>query len=387
MKPIYLDYAATTPVDPRVAAKMTQCLTLEGSFANPASNTHDLGEQAKQLVEQARTQVANAINAQAKEIIWTSGATEADNLAIKGAAEFYQNRGKHIITVKTEHKAVIDSCKVLEKQGFTITYITPEKTGLIDLEKLTSAVTPDTILISVMLVNNETGIIQNIQAISKLAKQNNILVHVDAAQAIGKIAVDADELNIDLMSLSAHKAYGPKGIGALYVRRKPRVKLTAQIHGGGHEQGMRSGTLATHQIVGMGEAFAIAQQELAKDQQHAKQLQTILVNGLAELDNVILNTDIEHSTANIVNASFAGIDGDALLTALDGIAVSTGSACNSVSIEPSYVLQAMGISNELAHSAIRFSYGRFTTIEDMQQAVQIIQHAVKRLQNLAPKSS
>ncbi len=385
MKPIYLDYAATTPVDPRVLETMVNCLTVAGEFGNPASDTHSYGDKANVIVEKARVQVANTINADSREIVWTSGATEADNLAIKGIAAFHQHKGKHIITLKTEHKAVLDSCRVLEAQGFTVTYLTPQSNGAITMDELEQAITPETILVSVMLVNNETGYIQDIAAIGAVVKQHNIFLHVDAAQAVGKIAIDVDAMHIDLLSLSAHKTYGPKGIGALYVRRKPRVKITAQMHGGGHEQGMRSGTLATHQIAGMGEAFTLAQAQLQADQQHAQQLRQQLLHGLQQITDININSDLHNSVPNILNVSFGGVDGDALLTAVSGIAVSSGSACNSVSIEPSYVLQAMAIPSELAHATLRFSFGRFTTQDEIEQAVAIVQHAVQRLRQMAPE--
>ncbi|MBX9704636.1 MAG: IscS subfamily cysteine desulfurase [Gammaproteobacteria bacterium] len=384
MKQIYLDYAATTPIDPRVLQVMLPCLTAEGTFGNPASETHAFGSAAKTVVEQARQQVAAYINADAREIVWTSGATEADNLALKGAAEFYQQRGKHIITVKTEHKAVLDSCHALEKKGFHVTYLNPQSNGVVLLADIAAAITAETILLSVMLVNNETGFIQDIAAIGALAKKHNILFHVDAAQAVGKVAIDVKAQQVDLMSLSAHKAYGPKGIGALYVRQKPPVKLAAQIHGGGHERGMRSGTLATHQIAGMGCAFGLAKDELTADNAHAHLLREQLVVGLKALPDIYFNTDLAASVPQILNISFGGVDGDALLTAIDSLAVSNGAACNSVSIEPSHVLQAMGVSNELANSAIRFSLGRFTTAEEIEQAISIVTAAVQRLRRIAP---
>lgn len=386
LKSIYLDYAATTPIDPRVLQVMLPCLTAEGSFGNPASETHAFGFAARTIVEQARQQVADYINANSREIVWTSGATEANNLALKGAAEFYQQRGKHIITVKTEHKAVLDSCKALEKQGFRVTYLNPQSNGAVLLEDIAAAITSETILLSVMLVNNETGFIQDIAAIGALAKQHNLLFHVDAAQAVGKVAIDVQAMQIDLLSLSAHKAYGPKGTGALYVRQKPPVKLAAQIHGGGHERGMRSGTLATHQIAGMGCAFALAKDEFNADHAHACKLREQLMTGLKTLPNIYFNTDVTSSAPQIVNISFGGVDGDALLTALEGLAVSNGAACNSVSIEPSHVLQAMGVSNELANSAIRFSFGRFTTQEEIEQAVKIVIAAVERVRRIAPNA-
>jgi cysteine desulfurase len=382
MQAIYLDYAASTPIDPDVAEKMYQALT--DTFGNPASDTHLFGYKAKQLVEQARKQVASAINAEPNEIVWTSGATEADNLALKGVAEFHGHKGKHIITVKTEHKAILDTCKVLEKQGFSVTYLPVEKNGLISLLELQAAITSETILISVMLVNNETGVIQDVGAIAEIAHKNNIFLHVDGAQAIGKIKLDVKAMDIDLLSLSAHKAYGPKGVGALYVRRKPRVKIAAQMHGGCHEFGMRSGTLATHQSVGMGVAFAIATDRLSQNMRHAKQLQQLFLSGLTLIDDIKINSDPTHSVANIINVSFGGVNGDALLTALMPLAVSTGSACNSVSIEPSHVLQAMQVPLHLAASSIRFSFGRFTTEAQIKTALEIIQQGVMQLRKLAP---
>lgn len=387
IKQIYLDYAATTPIDPRVLQVMLPCLAAEGTFGNPASETHAFGFAARAVVEHARQQVADYINADAREIVWASGATEADNLAIKGAAEFYQRRGKHIITLKTEHKAVLDSCQALEKKGFHVTYLNPQSNGAVLLEDITAAITSETILLSVMLVNNETGFIQDIAAIGALAKQHNILFHVDAAQAVGKVAIDVKAQQVDLMSLSAHKVYGPKGIGALYVRQKPPVKLAAQIHGGGHERGMRSGTLATHQIAAMGCAFGLAKDELTEDNAHANALREQLVAGLKVLPDIYFNTDLAASAPQILNISFGGVDGDALLTALEGLAVSNGAACNSVSIEPSHVLQAMGVSNESANSAIRFSLGRFTTAEEIEQAIMIVTAAVQRLRRIAPSMS
>lgn len=382
MKPIYLDNAATTPVDPRVVEKMLTCLSRDGVFGNPASDTHIYGVQAKALVEIARSQVALAINAEPREIIWTSGATEANNLAIKGIAEFHQRRGKHIITAQTEHKAVLDSCKALEKQGFTVTYLAPQKSGEILLADIAAAIMPETILISIMLVNNETGYVQDVAAIGALAKQHNCFFHVDAAQAIGKIVIDVQAMSIDLLSLSAHKAYGPKGIGALYVRHKPRVKIAEQIHGGGHEGGMRSGTLPTHQIVGMGEALAIAQAELAVDSQRIEKLRLQLLHGLQQLSDITINTDIGHSAANILNVSFDQVDGEKLLLAVSDIAVSTGSACNSVSIEPSHVLLAMGVTRDLAQSTIRFSLGRFTTEEEIKHAINSVIAGITQLRGI-----
>lgn len=376
--PIYLDYAATTPVDPRVAKKMADYLTQDGCFGNPAS-IHAYGEKAKQAVEAARAQVAALINAEPKEIIWTSGATEADNLAIKGAAEFYKKQGQHIITCKTEHKAVLDSCKALEQQGYEVTYLNPQKNGLIDLEELKRAIKPDTILISIMLVNNEIGVIQDIAAIGKITREKNILFHVDAAQAAGKIPIDVEALNIDLMSLSAHKVYGPKGIGALYVRSRPRARLLPFIHGGGHEQGLRSGTLATHQIVGMGLAFALAQIEMLAESARLLKLKNLLWQGIADLKNLSLNSPFDISIPGLLNISVADVAGEALLLGLHELAISTGSACTSTHIEPSYVLKALGLSDNLAHSTLRISFGRFTRLAEIEFAIKTIRKTVKNL--------
>lgn len=373
MKPIYLDYAATTPVDPRVIEKMHECLGIDGVFGNPSSDTHRYGKQANQLVEAARAQVAKAINAEPREIVWTSGATEADNLAITGLAEFYQHRSKHIITAKTEHKAVLDTCKALEKRGFTVTYLSPQKSGEIALADIAAAITPDTLLVSLMLVNNESGYVQDIAAIGKLVKEKNCFFHVDAAQASGKTAIDVQAMQVDLLSLSAHKVYGPKGIGALYVRHKPPVKLHEQIHGGGHEHGMRSGTLATHQIVGMGTAYEIANKESQADNNRIEKLRTELLTGLQQLSGIHINTDLNHSVPHILNVSFEHTDINQLLAAIsDDIAISTGSACNSVSIEPSHVLLAMGVDSKLARNTVRFSLGRFTTEEDIKKTIEVI---------------
>lgn len=382
--PIYLDYAATTPVDPKVASKMMQCMTLDGAFGNPASNSHSFGWDASELVENARKQVAELINADPREIIWTSGATEADNLAIKGAAQFYSRKGKHIITSRTEHKAVLDTCKYLDKQGYEITFLTPEPSGLIDIEKLKSAIRPDTILISIMHVNNEIGVTQDIAAIGEIAREKGIIFHADAAQSAGKISIDLQKLKIDLMSFSAHKVYGPKGIGALYVRRQPRVRLVTQTHGGGHERGFRSGTLATHQIVGMGEAFRIANEELHSEPQRIAQLRARLWNGLQKIPAIHLNTNLKHSVPNILNVSFHYIEGESLILAIKDIAVSTGSACTSASLEPSYVLHALGLSDELAHSSIRFAIGRFSTEEEIDYTVSLVQNAVQKLRDMSP---
>jgi cysteine desulfurase len=379
-----MDYAATTPVDPRVARKMLQFLTPDGEFGNPASRSHAFGWNAETAVEEARKHVAALVNADPKEIIWTSGATESDNLAIKGAAHFYSKQGKHIITSKTEHKAVLDSCRQLEREGFEVTYLDPESSGRIDLAKLEAAIRPDTILISIMHVNNETGVIQDIAAIGELARSRGIIFHVDAAQSAGKVAIDLEKLKVDLMSFSGHKIYGPKGIGALYVRRKPRVRLEAQMHGGGHERGMRSGTLPTHQIVGMGEAFRIAKEDFAKDQAHITRLRDRLLAGVQDLEEVYINGDIAHGVPNILNISFNYVEGESLIMSLKGIAVSSGSACTSASLEPSYVLRALGRSDELAHSSIRFSIGRFTTEADIDYAIEHIHTAIAKLRELSP---
>ena len=382
--PIYLDYSATTPVDARVAEAMMECLTVDGNYGNPASRSHSFGWGAEKAVEDARKNVAALINANPKEIIWTSGATESDNLAIKGAAHFYQKNGKHIITCKTEHKAVLDTCRQLEREGFEVTYLAPRSSGLVDLNDLRAAIRDDTILMSIMHVNNEIGVIQDIKAIGKIAREHKIVFHVDAAQSPGKAEIDLQDMNIDLMSLSAHKVYGPKGIGALYVRRKPRVRIEAQIHGGGHERGMRSGTLATHQIVGMGEAFRIAKEEMAEDNERILMLRNRLLNGLKEIDEIYINGDLEQRIPGNLNISFNFIEGESLIMALKDIAVSSGSACTSASLEPSYVLRALGRDDELAHSSIRFTIGRFTTAEEIDYATQLIQSAVVKLRDLSP---
>lgn len=382
--PIYLDYAATTPVDPRVAEKMMQCLTPDGDFGNPASRSHSFGWESEKLVEQARQHVADLINADAKEIVWTSGATEADNLAIKGVAHFYQKKGKHIVTCKTEHKAVLDTCRQLERDGFEVTYLDPESNGLIDLNKLENALRDDTVLVSLMHVNNEIGVITDIAAVGEITRAKGILFHVDAAQSAGKVPIDLQNMKVDLMSLSAHKIYGPKGIGALYVRRKPRVRIEAQIHGGGHERGMRSGTLATHQIVGMGEAFRIAKEEMDNEMTRLVALRNRLYNGVSDMEEVYINGDLEHRVAGNLNVSFNFVEGESLIMALRDLAVSSGSACTSASLEPSYVLRALGRNDELAHSSIRFSIGRFTTEEEIDYAVQLIREKVAKLRELSP---
>ncbi len=382
--PIYMDYSATTPVDPRVAEKMCGYLTPEGVFGNPASRSHPFGWAAEEAVEKARRQVAALVNADPKEIIFTSGATESDNLAIKGAAHFYQKRGKHIVTCKTEHKAVLDTCRQLEREGFEITYLDPESNGLIDLDKLKAALRDDTILVSIMHVNNEIGVIQDIAAIGEICRERKIVFHSDAAQSAGKIPIDLAEMKVDLMSFSAHKIYGPKGIGALYVRRKPRVRIEAQMHGGGHERGMRSGTLPTHQIVGMGEAFEIARNEMAEENARLLALRDRFWSGLKDLEEVYVNGDLERRVAGNLNVSFAYVEGESLIMALKDLAVSSGSACTSASLEPSYVLRAIGREDELAHSSIRFTFGRFTTQEEVDYAIRNIREQVGRLRELSP---
>ncbi|WP_338117209.1 IscS subfamily cysteine desulfurase [Thauera propionica] len=380
--PIYLDYSATTPVDPRVAAKMIPWLTEH--FGNPASRSHAYGWEAEQAVEEAREQVAALVNADPKEIIWTSGATESNNLAIKGAAHFYQGKGKHVITVKTEHKAVLDTVRELEREGFEATYLDVQENGLIDLEVLKAAIRPDTILVSVMFVNNEVGVVQPIAQIGELCREKGIVFHVDAAQATGKVDIDLDKLKVDLMSFSAHKTYGPKGIGALYVRRKPRVRLEAQMHGGGHERGLRSGTLATHQIVGMGEAFRLAREEMAEENARIRTLRDKLLNGLTDIEATYVNGDLEQRVPHNLNISFAYVEGESLIMAIKDIAVSSGSACTSASLEPSYVLRALGRNDELAHSSIRFSIGRFTTEEEVDFTIDLLHKKIGKLRELSP---
>lgn len=382
--PIYLDYSATTPIDVRVADMMAQYLTLEGEFGNPASRSHEFGWKAEKAVDAARQHVADLLNADPREIIWTSGATESNNLAIKGATHFYRKKGNHIVTVKTEHKAVLDTCRQLEREGFEVTYLDPEENGLIDLEKLKAATTSETILISVMHVNNEIGVIQDIEAIGEFTRDNKIIFHVDAAQSAGKVAIDLASLKVDLMSFSAHKIYGPKGIGALYVRRKPRVRLEAQMHGGGHERGLRSGTLATHQIVGMGEAFRIAREEMASENERIRMIRDRLYQGLKDMEEVYINGDYEIRVAGNLNISFNFVEGESLIMALRDLAVSSGSACTSASLEPSYVLRALGRNDELAHSSIRFTIGRFTTLEEIDYSIALVKKAVDKLRNLSP---
>ncbi len=383
-RPIYMDYAATTPMDPRVAEKLRQFLTPDGEFGNPASRSHVYGWHAEEAVETARRQVAELVNANPKEIVWTSGATESDNLAIKGVAHFHARKGKHIVTSKTEHKAVLDSCRQLEREGFEVTYLDPEANGLIDLGKLEAALRDDTTLVSIMHVNNELGIIQDIAAIGELTRARKILFHVDAAQSAGKLPIDLSVLKVDLMSFSGHKIYAPKGIGALYVRRKPRVRLEAQMHGGGHERGMRSGTLATHQIAAMGEAFRIAGEEMAAETARLTALRDRLYNGLKDLEEVYVNGDLAHGVPNVLNISFNFVEGESLIMALKDLAVSSGSACTSASLEPSYVLRALGRSDELAHSSIRFSIGRFTTAEEIDDTIEYVREAIGKLRELSP---
>jgi len=382
--PIYMDYSATTPVDSRVAEKMCRYLTPEGKFGNPASRSHSFGWEAEDAVDEARRHVAALVNAGPREIAWTSGATESDNLALKGVAYFYRKRGRHIVTAKTEHKAVLDTCRHLEREGFEVTYLDPRSDGLIDVGELEAALRDDTILVSIMHVNNEIGVIQDIEGIGEMTRARKILFHVDAAQSAGKIPIDLERMKIDLMSFSAHKIYGPKGIGALYVRRKPRVRLEAQMHGGGHERGMRSGTLATHQIVGMGEAFRIARAEMATENERVSALRRRLWDGLRDMEQVVLNGDWDRRVAGNLNLSFAFVEGESLIMALKDLAVSSGSACTSASLEPSYVLRALGREDELAHSSIRFSLGRFTTAQEVDFAVGKIREQVERLRELSP---
>lgn len=380
--PVYLDYAATTPVDKRVAEKMIPYLT--ETFGNPASNSHAFGWTAEEAVEKARANIAALINADPKEIVFTSGATESDNLAIKGAANFYKTKGKHLITVKTEHKAVLDTMRELERQGFEVTYLGVQENGLIDLEELKAAIRDDTILISVMWVNNEIGVVQDIPAIGEICRERKIIFHVDAAQACGKVPVDVEAAKIDLLSMSGHKVYGPKGIGALYVRRKPRVRLEAQMHGGGHERGFRSGTLPTHQIVGMGEAFRIAKEELEQDMAHYRKLRDIFLKGIEGIEEVYINGDLEHRAPNNLNVSFNFVEGESLIMAVKELAVSSGSACTSASLEPSYVLRALGRNDELAHSSLRITFGRMTTEEEVQFAAELIKSKIGKLRELSP---
>jgi len=380
--PIYLDYSATTPVDPRVAEKMIPYLTEH--FGNPASRSHAIGWKTEEAVETARAHVAALVGCDAKEIVWTSGATESINLALKGAAEFYKTKGKHLITVKTEHKATLDTCRELERRGFEVTYMDVDPDGMLDLGKLEAAFRPDTILVSVMFVNNEIGVIQDVPAIGEMCRKRGVLFHVDSAQATGKCVIDLARLKVDLMSFSAHKTYGPKGVGALYVRRKPRVRLEAQIHGGGHERGFRSGTLATHQIVGMGEAYRLAKLEMATENERIRALRDRLLGGVQEIEEVFVNGSLEHRVPHNLNVSFNFVEGESLIMAVKDIAVSSGSACTSASLEPSYVLRALGRSDELAHSSIRFTLGRFTTPEEIDYTVGHLKAKVAKLREMSP---
>ncbi|VEI57136.1 cysteine desulfurase IscS [Pasteurella multocida] len=382
--PIYLDYAATCPVDERVAKKMMEYLTVEGNFGNPASRSHKFGWQAEEAVDIARNHIADLIGADSREIVFTSGATESDNLAIKGAAHFYQSKGKHIITCKTEHKAVLDTCRQLEREGFEVTYLNPKADGLIDLDELKNTMRDDTILVSIMHVNNEIGVIQDIAAIGELCRERKILFHVDATQSVGKLPINLAELKVDLMSMSSHKLYGPKGIGALYVSRKPRVRLEAIIHGGGHERGMRSGTLPVHQIVGMGEAYRICKEEMATEMPRLKALRDRLYNGLKDIEETYVNGSMEHRLDSNLNISFNYVEGESLMMSLRDIAVSSGSACTSASLEPSYVLRALGLNDELAHSSIRFTLGRYTTEEEIDYTIELVKNAVNKLRELSP---
>ena len=381
--PIYLDYSATTPVDPRVAEKMIPWLTEQ--FGNPASRSHAFGWDADKAVEAARENVAKLVNADPKEIVWTSGATESNNLAIKGAAHFYAGtKGKHLITMMTEHKAVLDTMRELEREGFEVTYLMPEPNGLLDIEKFKAAIRPDTVLASIMFVNNEIGVIQDIPAIGEICRSKGIIFHVDAAQATGKVEIDLQKLKVDLMSFSAHKTYGPKGVGALYVRRKPRIRLEAQMHGGGHERGMRSGTLATHQIVGMGEAFRLAREEMAAENERIRMLRDRLYKGFSEMEETVVNGDMEHRIPGNLNISFAYVEGESMMMAIKDVAVSSGSACTSASLEPSYVLKALGRNDELAHSSIRFTIGRFTTEEEIDFTIELVKKQVDKLRDMSP---
>ena len=380
--PIYLDYSATTPTDPRVAEAMIPYLTQH--YGNPASRSHPFGWSAEKAVENAREEVAKLVNADPREIVWTSGATESNNLAIKGAANFYSGKGKHIVTIQTEHKAVIDVVRELERVGFEATFLAPEPNGLVDIEKFRAALRPDTVLASVMLVNNEIGVIQDIEAIGNICREQGVIFHVDAAQATGKVAIDLEKLPVDLMSFSAHKTYGPKGIGALYVRRKPRIRLEAQMHGGGHERGMRSGTLPTHQIVGMGEAFRIAREEMELENARIRRLRDRLLAGLQDIEEVYVNGDIKQRVPHNLNISFNYVEGESLIMAVKDIAVSSGSACTSASLEPSYVLRALGRSDELAHSSIRFTIGRFTTEEEIDYTIDLMRKKIGKLRELSP---
>jgi len=382
--PIYFDYASTTPVDPRVVKKMQDCLSLDGNFGNPASRSHAFGWKAEEAIEEARQHVASLVNCDPREIIWTSGATESDNLAIKGAAIFNKSRGNHIITSKIEHKAVLDSCRQLEREGFEITYLDPLENGIISPEMVSSAIKENTILVSLMHINNEIGVINDIESIGRITREKGIIFHVDAAQSTGKLPIDLSKMEVDLMSFSAHKTYGPKGIGAMYARRRPRVRIEAQIHGGGHERGMRSGTLATHQIVGMGEAFRIAKIDMESDNERIGRLRKKLWNGLKDMEEVYLNGDELLRAEGFLNVSFNYIEGESLIMALKDIAVSSGSACTSASLEPSYVLRALGLKDELAHSSIRFAIGRFTSEAEVEYTINLVRESVEKLRTLSP---
>lgn len=382
--PIYMDYSATTPVDERVAKKMGECLTRQGYFGNPASRSHSFGWQAEELVEEARQNVANLLGSDPREVIWTSGATESNNLAIKGAAHFNKKKGQHIVTVKTEHKAVLDTCRQLEREGFEVTYLDPMENGLLDLEQFRNALREDTTVASVMHVNNEIGVIQDLKALGAICREKGVIFHVDAAQSPGKVEIDVEGMNVDLMSLCAHKVYGPKGIGALYVRRKPRIRLEAQIHGGGHERGFRSGTLPTHQIVGMGEAFRLAKEEMAGEHVRLSKLRDRLLDGIKDLEEIYINGDLEQRVPGNLNISFSYVEGESLIMSLKDIAVSSGSACTSASLEPSYVLRALGRADELASSSIRFTLGRYSTEEEVDYTINLIKTAVSKLRGLSP---
>jgi cysteine desulfurase len=382
VRPVYLDYSSTTPVDPRVVDKMVPWLYEQ--FGNPASRSHSFGWDAEAAVEQARVDVASLVNADPREIVWTSGATESNNLAIKGAATFYAERGKHIITVKTEHKAVLDPCRELERQGYEVTYLNVQENGLVDLDVLKAAIRPDTVLVSIMFVNNEIGVIQDVETIGEICRERGIIFHVDAAQATGKVVIDLQHLKVDLMSFCAHKTYGPKGIGALYVRRKPRIRIESQMHGGGHERGFRSGTLATHQIVGMGESFKLAKAEMATENERVRMLRDRMWAGMSSMEEVYLNGDFEQRVPHNLNISFNYVEGESLIMAVKELAVSSGSACTSASLEPSYVLRALGRNDELAHSSIRFTIGRFTTEQDVDFAVQLLKARVDKLRMMSP---
>ncbi len=381
---IYFDYAATTPVDPRVAEKMSECLSTEGKFGNPASRSHKYGWEAEEAIEVARRQVADLIGSDPREIVWTSGATESNNLAIKGVAHFYKSRGRHIVTSKIEHKAVLDTCRHLEREGFEVTYLEPNQNGLISPEDVRSAIREDTTIVSIMHANNEIGVINDIAVIGAICREHGVFYHVDAAQSAGKIEIDVEAMKIDLMSLSAHKMYGPKGVGALYVRRKPRVRLEAQMHGGGHERGMRSGTLPTHQLVGMGEACSIAKAEMVEEQARLLKLRKRLWDGLRDLEEVYVSGDMEKRLPGLINMSFNYVEGESLIMSLPDLAISSGSACTSASLEPSYVLRALGLNDELAHSSLRFSVGRFTDESDVDQAIESVKRAVEKLRDLSP---